>query len=86
MKDYVTVHERDLRAELAKVRADATAALEQHDAQTAKSFQMSGPLSNNDWVAWLDEHHVDFMCLLKDMRAGARRQVNARVIADPKAP
>ena len=86
LKDYITAHEQDLRAALAKVKADAAAALEQHDAQAAKPFQASWPLSRNNWVAWLDEHHEDFMCLLKDMRAGARRQVNARVLADPSLP
>ena len=86
LKDYITAHEQDLRAALAKVKADAAAALEQHDSQAKKPFQASWPLSRNNWVAWLDEHHEDFLCLLKDMRAGARRQVNARVLADPSLP
>ena len=35
LKDYITAHEQDLRAALAKVKADAAAALAQHDAQAA---------------------------------------------------
>ena len=53
LKDHITVHEQDLRAALAKVKADAAAALEQRDAQAAKPFQASWPLSRHNWAAWL---------------------------------
>jgi hypothetical protein len=86
LKAYVTRRRAKLQAELVALREGTSAAIDKPKAQVADSAPVSWPLSRQAWVAWLDDHGDEFASVVQDMRRGARRHVNARVVADPQAP
>ena len=86
LKAYVTRRRPKFEAECVALREGTSAASDTAKAQVADSAPVSWPLSRQAWVAWLDDHGDEFASVVQDMRRGARRHVNARVVADSQAP
>ena len=85
LRAYVAEHKESLQAELVELRAQAAAALTDHDAMLP-SFELSWPKDKEAWYRWLLENQTRFENLLREARGGVRRAVSQRLKPAPEVP